>query len=154
MMDDKIRRLQPAVEAAGVREEDAAKELADFQQHLAQHQAQLQQLITFRGEYQDKLHNAGQSGISGRSLHNYHSFLANIDASIAQSQQQLQGLEKVLQQKRAHWVTQRAKTHALKEVISGYRIVQHQISERREQSESDEQALRNSLKREAGYSGT
>jgi flagellar FliJ protein len=153
-MDDKIRRLQPAVEAAGVREDDAAKALADFQQHLVQQQTQLQQLLTFRSEYQDKLHSAGQSGISGRSLHNYQSFLANIDASIAQSQQQLQGLEKVLQQKRTTWITQRAKSHALKEVISGYRIAQDQISERRQQSESDEQALRSSFNKSAGYSGT
>jgi flagellar FliJ protein len=153
-MDDKIRRLQPAVQAAGTREEDAAKALADFQQHLAQHQAQLQQLMTFRSEYQDKLYSAGQTGISGRSLHNYHSFLANIDASIAQSRQQLQGLEKVLQQKRASWVTQRAKSHALKEVISGYRVAQDKVSERREQTESDEQALRSYFKKDAGYSGT
>lgn len=153
-MEEKIRRLQPAVKAAGVREDDAAKALADFQQHLAQHQMQLQQLMTFRSEYQDKLHRAGQSGISGRSLHNYHSFLANIDASISQSQQQLQGLEKMLQQKRANWITQRAKSHALKEVISGYRITQVQVSERREQSESDEQALRSSFKKDAGYGGT
>jgi flagellar FliJ protein len=146
-MDDKIRRLQPAVQAAGVRENDAAKELADFQQHLVQQQTQLQQLLTFRSEYQDKLHNAAQTGISGRSLHNYHSFLANIEASIAQSQQQLQGLEKVLLQKRASWMTQRAKSHALKEVLNSYRVAQDQVSERREQIVSDEQALRSYLKK-------
>lgn len=147
-MEDKIRRLQPAVQVADTRENKAVKELAEQQRQLAQNQAQLQQLLTFRHEYVGQLESAGQRGISGRKLHSYQAFLASLDASIAQSQHHLQMLEKGVQQKRSAWIESRAKSHALKEIMRNYQTAQTQVVARREQADIDERALRSYCKKD------
>lgn len=152
-MEDKIRRLQPAVQVAGTQEDKAVKALAEQQRHLAQNQAQLQQLLSFRHDYLGQFQSVGQSGISGRRLHNYQVFLASLDTSITQSQRHVQVLEQGLQQKHSAWIQCRAKSHALKEILRNYQVAQNQAIARREQADTDERALQNYCKKDRQPSG-
>jgi len=140
-MNNRGQRLPLVAQVARDREAAAAQGLADCQRRLAEHQARLQQLLAFRGEYTEQLQNAGSSGISGHQLQNYAAFLANLEHGIACSQQQLANLHEELQRQRDSWVMSRAKTQGLEAALQRYRLEQGRAEERREQAESDERAL-------------
>lgn len=141
-MMNKVQRLQSAAQVAHTREDQATEALADSQRCLAEHQSRLQQLLDFRTEYAERLQVAGQQGIVGRQLRGYTAFLASLDAAISQAHQSLERLQEELQRRRQVWVTNRAKTQALEEVIHRYRLEQGRAEQRREQAESDERSLR------------
>jgi flagellar FliJ protein len=140
-MDNRSQRLQPAAQVARDREDAAAQVLAECQRRLAEHQARLQQLLTFRSEYTEQFQNAGSSGISAHQLQNYTAFLASLEHAVVCSQQRLENLHAELQRQRDNWVMSRAKTQGLEAVIQRYHLEQGRAEERREQAESDERAL-------------
>jgi flagellar FliJ protein len=141
LTNNRIQRLQHAAQIARDRETSLAQGLADCQRRLAEHQARLQQLLTFRGEYSEQLQNAGRNGISAYQVQNYVAFLANLDHGIAYSQQQLKNLREEFQRQRNSWMISHAKAEGLAVVMQRYRLEQGRITDRREQSENDERAL-------------
>lgn len=143
MMGNKGHRLQPAVQVAQSKEDSAAKTLTEFQRRLAEHQARLQQLVEFRSDYAAQLECTGQNGISARRLQDYIAFLAKLDQSIVQSQQNVQRLQKEFQRRRNLWLMSHARTQALEGVIEKEQQQQERAQERREQIENDERNLRN-----------
>ncbi len=141
-MADRAHRLEPAIQVARSREDEAARTFAEAQHRLVDQEAQLHQLLTFRREYAEQFQNAGRTGLLAHQLHNYTAFLANLDRSITQSRQQSECLQGECQRQHEHWLHKRARTQALQTVIEGYRREQGRIEEHREQAATDERALR------------
>ncbi|MBZ4194963.1 MAG: flagellar export protein FliJ [Candidatus Contendobacter sp.] len=139
----KAHSLQAAADVAQSREDTAVKALADSQQRLVEQQNRVQMLIMFRGEYAVQFQQESGGGISARQFQNYAAFLNSLDHGIAQSQQQLEGLERELQRKQQAWVQTHAKTKGLEEVIDRDRKTQLRREDQREQRDNDERNLRN-----------
>lgn len=141
-MLDRIRGLEPAARAAQTREDEAARELAQFRRRLQEQQQRLQQLLEFRREYTEQLEAVGKSGVMARQLRGFSDFVANLDRNIAQLQAHLQALHGEFQRKHNQWLRSHARTQALESVIEGYRREQDKAADRREQADQDERGPR------------
>ena len=139
----KAHPLQAAADVAQTREDTAVKALADSQQRLVDQQNRLQMLVMFRGEYAVQFQQESGGGISARRFQDYAAFLNSLDQGIAQSQQQLEGLQRELQRRQQTWVQTHAKTKGLEEVIDRDRKTRLRQEDRREQRDNDERNLRN-----------
>lgn len=140
-MKDRIRTLQPAVDVAHEREQAAARQHAQARARLDEQRVRLEQLLAFRAEYAERLHQDGRGGLSARRLHDYLVFIGNLDANIAQLRRQIEVHELEVAHARKAWQASRAKARALAEVIAHYRRESGRLEERREQAASDEFAL-------------
>ena len=137
-MSDKLRRLQPAAQAARCRQDAAARDLAGLQRRLREGQARLQQLLAFQAEYLQRFQCDGQAGLPARRLLDYTAFLAHLDRNIVQLHGHLRRLRVEFEGKRRVWAASRAKTQALETVMARYRFEEVRAEDRREQAEWDD----------------
>jgi len=133
-MKSRATKLQPAVEQAHGRSEDALGRLARQQQLLAAGQHQLEELKRYRIEYATP----GEGGQSVSALLNRQSFVERIDRAIVQHTRDLARLERGLDQARAQWRLAHARESALSNVVSQHRERERQAEDRHEQAEVDE----------------
>jgi len=133
-MKSRAARLQPAVEQAHDRSEDALVRLAQQQQLLAAGKHQLEELRRYRVEYATP----GEGGQSVRSLLNRQSFVERIDLAIAQQTRDIARLERTLQEAQDSWRLAHARESALGTVVEQHRARERQAEDRHEQSEVDE----------------
>lgn len=133
-MNSRATRLQPAVEQARQRSEDALLQLAAQQQRLARAGQQLDELQRYRGEYADN----GGGSLTVGALLNRQQFVERIDRAIAQQQAEIARLQQRLAESRGHWQQAHARESALDSVVEQYREQARQAEERREQADIDE----------------
>ncbi|HEX5306514.1 MAG TPA: flagellar export protein FliJ [Dyella sp.] len=133
-MSSRADRLQPAVDQAHKRRDDAMQKLAEQQQGLARAEHQLGELRRYRQDYA-----AGQGdGMSVSALLNRQQFIERIDRAIEQQQLEVQRQQRLLEMARGHWRNAHAREQALDSVVSNYRETERKAEDRREQSDVDE----------------
>lgn len=135
-MSSRADRLQPAVDQANKRRDDAMQQLAEQQQRLARAELQLSELQRYRGDYA-----AGEgvgAGVSVTAMLNRQQFVEKIDQAIVQQGQEVKRLRRQLDLARGQWREAHAREKALDSVVSGYREQERKAEDRREQSEIDE----------------
>ena len=133
-MSSRALQLQPAVDQAHDRSEDALAELARHQQLLAAGEHQLGELQRYRLEYAA----AGDGSQTVGALLNRQGFVERIDQAIAQQTRDITRLERQLQQAREHWRQAHARESALSSVVQQHLELERQAEDRYEQSEVDE----------------
>ena len=133
-MRSRATKLQPAVEQAHDRSEDALVRLAQQQQLLAAGEHQLEELRRYRVEYASP----GEGGQSVSALLNRQSFVERIDRAIAQQARDIVRFERTLQEAKEHWRLAHARESALSSVVKQHRALERQAEDRHEQSEVDE----------------
>jgi flagellar FliJ protein len=133
-MKSRAAKLQPAVEQAHDRCEDALGRLAQQQQLLAAGLNQLEELKRYRIEYATP----GQGGQSVSALLNRQSFVERIDRAIVQHARDLTRLERGLDHAREQWRLAHARESALSNVVEQHRERERQAEDRHEQAEVDE----------------
>jgi len=126
-------RLQPAVELAHKREQDALQRLAEAQQKLAHVQQQLEDLERYRREY-----GLGSGGMTVSALLNRQQFVERIDQAIAQQAREIEHRQRLLESARVQWLKAHARERALDSVVERYRVQETQREQRLEQAEVDE----------------
>jgi flagellar FliJ protein len=127
-------KLQPAVELAHDRSEDALVHLAQQQQLLTAGLHQLEELKRYRIEYATP----GEGQQSVGALLNRQSFVERIDRAIVQHARDLTRLEQGLDQAREQWRQAHARESALSSVVEQHRERERQAEDRHEQAEVDE----------------
>lgn len=133
-MTSRADRLQPAVDQAHKRRNDAMQKLAEQQQRVARAEQQLIELRRYRQEYA-----AGQGGgMSVAALLNRQQFIDRIDGAIAQQQAEVQRQQRQLEHARGHWREAHAREKALDSVVGQYRTQERKAEDRREQNDVDE----------------
>lgn len=132
-MSTRAARLQPAVELAHKREQDALQRLAEAQQKLAHVQQQLEDLERYRREY-----SLGSGGMTVSALLNRQQFVERIDQAIAQQAREIEHRQRLLESARAQWLKAHARERALGSVVERYRTQEAQREQRLEQAEVDE----------------
>lgn len=133
-MISRATRLQPAVEQAHSRSEDALIQLAQQQQLLAAAEHQLTELQRYRQEYAVP----GTGSLTVHALLNRQQFVERIDQAIAQQTRDIVRLHGKLEQVRAHWRDAHARESALGSVVEQCLERERQAEDRQEQAEVDE----------------
>jgi flagellar protein FliJ len=133
-MNSRSKRLQPAVDQARQKTEDALAKLATQQQQLARAEHQLGELERYRNEYAA----AGEGAVSVSALLNRQQFIARIDQAIAQQTAEIGRQHRRLDQVRDHWQQAHARENALGSVVAQHQEHERRAEERREQAEIDD----------------
>ncbi len=136
----KSRRLKPVAKIAQEREDDAALALSEYRKVVDQHEAKLIELRHYHEEYIQRLNESGRSGMNIAQINDYRSFIARLAVAVKQQEALLLECEQQLQTMNATWIELRGRHQALGKVIDRYHQQEHQASEKREQSESDERS--------------
>ena len=133
-MSSRATQLQPAVEQAKHRSEDALALLATQQQQLAKAESQLSELRRYRQEYATP----GAGALTVGALLNRQNFVERIDQAIVQQTTEISRLGRLLDQVRGRWHQAHARESALGSVVEHYREEERQAEDRHEQAEVDE----------------
>ncbi|EIM01769.1 flagellar export protein FliJ [Rhodanobacter denitrificans] len=133
-MSSRAEQLEPAVEQARQRSEDALAQLATQQQVLARAEHQLGELQRYRLEYAA----AADGAQSVTALLNRQQFVERIDQAIVQQQAELARQHRQLTQLREHWRRAHARESALSSVVAQHREEERRAADRYEQAELDE----------------
>jgi flagellar FliJ protein len=132
-MPSRSDRLQPAVEQAQRRQQDALQRLAELQQKLAHARQQLDELGRYRRDY-----GAGAGNLTVAALLNRQQFVERIDQAIVQQGRLVERLERQLDAARERWLQAHARESALGSVVERLRTQEAQHEQRLEQAEVDE----------------
>lgn len=133
-MSSRAKQLQPAVDQAHQRSEDALVRLAAQQQLLARAEHQLSELRRYRQEYAT----TGATALSVTALLNRQTFIERIDQAIVQQTVEIARQARQLEQARAHWKQTHARESALDSVVATHRELERRAEDRQEQAEVDE----------------
>ena len=133
-MNSRAIQLQPAVDQAKQRSDDALSRLAAQQQSLARAEHQLSELHHYREEYAA----AGNARLSVSVMLNRQTFIQRIDQAIGQQTTEIARQQRQLQQVREQWRRNHARESALGSVVAQHLERERRAEERYEQAEVDE----------------
>ncbi len=133
-MNSRALQLQPAVDQARQRSEDALAKMAIQQQQLAKAEHQLAELQRYRLEYATGSDGASTVG----ALLNRQKFVERIDQAIIQQRAETARLRWQFELARGCWHQAHARESALASVVERYRTQERDAEGRHEQAESDE----------------
>ncbi|MGH8157241.1 MAG: flagellar export protein FliJ [Rhodanobacter sp.] len=133
-MSSRATQLQPAVEQARQRSEDALAQMATQQQRLAKAEQQLDELQRYRQEYAA----TGGDAVSVGALLNRQKFVERIDQAIMQQGTEIARLRRQFEQVRDRWHQAHVRESALDSVVERYREQERKAEDRHEQAEVDE----------------
>ncbi|MGF6709991.1 flagellar FliJ protein [Luteibacter sp. W1I16] len=134
-MPSRADRLQPVVDLAAEKADDATRALAVQQRALADAEHQLVELRRYRNEYAEM-----PDGIGVSALLNRQQFLQKIDMAIVQQLGEVQRRERALERARKDWTDARGRAKALDSVTTKYREQERKTQDRREQEQADERS--------------
>lgn len=134
-MTARSERLQPAVDQAQRREQDALQRLAVQQRRMAYVQQQLDDLERYRKEY-----SLSAGGLTVTALLNRQQFVDRIDQAIVQQTREVERQRRILETARVQWVQTHARERALDSVVERFRAQEQQSEQRQEQAEMDERS--------------
>lgn len=140
----KKSRLEPVIEIAETRQEEAARQLAHMMQYQTTLQQQIVQLKTYREDY-NRSQLLGQS-LDTTTFHDRQLFLSRLNLNIEELERQLKTVEKNLTSRMDYWKQTRARTQALEKVMQRFRAQERQRLDRRTQTEHDEMAAQKSTR--------
>jgi flagellar protein FliJ len=143
------KRFEPIQELASDSADKLSRSMGDAARRVADLERQFQQLKTYRDEYVGKSTAGG--AMDGLKLQNYRSFIDRLGEAIRQHVAKLEHARAEYERRRALWSEKRIEAESLSRVIDRFRKEELHVTERREQREGDEFAMRLSLDRaEAG----
>jgi flagellar protein FliJ len=134
-MPSRADRLQPVVDLAADKADEATRALAKQQGAVVEAEQQLAELRRYRNEYA-----VMPSGIGVAELLNRQQFLQKIDQAIVQQLGEVQRRERALDRARDDWSDARARAKALDSVTAKYREQERKALDRREQEQADERS--------------
>ncbi|QWT20578.1 flagellar export protein FliJ [Bacillus sp. NP157] len=134
-MPSRADRLQPVVDLAADKAEEATRALATHQRAVVEAGHQLDELRRYRNEYAEM-----PNGISVAELLNRQQFLQKVDMAIVQQLGEVQRRERALERARTDWADARGRAKALDSVTAKYREQERKSQDRREQEQADERS--------------
>lgn len=138
----KSQRLEPLAKLAKDDEHGAARVMSECLQRLDVQRARLDDLRSYRQDYDNKLHATGRTGMEAGALQRYRAFLAKLDEVIALQEQVVARLQEEYDQKSSLWSNARARHKSLDKAVAHHRSQEAARHERREQQQNDERAQR------------
>jgi flagellar FliJ protein len=138
----KSQRIKTIVDIKAKQEKNALEILGAVQRKLLDMQAQIDGLIVYRKEYQDRFDKLGGNGVNVAQLLEFRSFIDKLDKAVIGQEQVLSSIEVELKAKRKIWEEFHHKTQSLQKVCDSALVVEMKLEAKREQLEQDERASR------------
>lgn len=136
------KRMEPVQRAVGHAERDCAARLGEADRRLADAQTRLAELEAYHGDYASGLAGKVRLGMSATGLRDYQAFLARlaeaVDAQVrivAHARAERDGAQSA-------WSAAAQRTKAIGQVVERWQGEERAASDRHEQKETDERALR------------
>ncbi len=107
---------------------------------LSEGEERLSELLSYRDEYQRRLHEEGAAGLASGHMQEYLLFIARLDQAVGRQRERLQETALNYEQQKVRWLALHGKTLALDKAVERYRGEESRMDDRREQRESDERA--------------
>lgn len=107
---------------------------------LSEGEERLSELLSYRDEYQRRLHEAGAAGLASGHMQEYLLFIAKLDQAVGSQRERLQEAALNYEQQKVHWLALHGKTLALDKAVERCRGEESRMDDRREQREADERA--------------
>ncbi len=129
---------------AAVAKMEAQKSALQFSERQKSHGeklAQLEQLVRFKEDYEQRLSARGGEGMDPRQLQDYRLFLSRLNEAITQQTQELQGSEESLQEVRQEWASKHQRNQALDQLVEGRQRERSKEREKLEQKRVDDNVL-------------
>lgn len=136
-------RLQVLLKLARMREESAARTLADHSEKLQQARRQGQQLTQYQSEYAQQFSSRAAQSMSMRDLRNFQGFFHQLDNVQAQQQQLVALRDHEREQARQEWLQLYNRRRVLDQIRERSRQQEEAVRERKLQAEFDDRAARN-----------
>ena len=134
--------LQPLLDIANTRMDDAARRLGELIASERNSQQKLEMLQDYRTEYQTRFTAAVQEGIGPDLWRNFTTFLSRIDEAIEAQRLAVQKSRHQTAQGQQVWVNQRNRVKAFDTLSKRYQADQVRAENRREQKMTDEHAAK------------
>lgn len=128
------RRMDPLLQRAQAQQDTAAKDLAERQRALAQHESRLEELRGYAEEYA----NSQISATRPADLANRRAFLERIDQALNQQKQSVDNSRASVDIQRERLLLASRDKQVLEQLAASYRAQEHKVVERRGQREMDE----------------
>ena len=129
------KRIQPIAKHADQLQQQAVQIFVVAQQTVVDAQLQLEQLISYRIEYNSSRVSSRQSATQ---LKDYQLFLNKLNLSIEQARINILNKKQICEQQKLNWLKTRSRSKALDAVIVKYQMQEAKIEARIEQKEQDE----------------
>ncbi len=138
-------RMAPVQRLFGEAEKTRARELGDAQRRLADAEARLEELRTYRGEYMCAYRKRVEDGTSVRALRDFQAFLARLDEALRQQEQVVATAREQTAGSRRNWQGAARQVKAVDSVVQRWQVAEIRAGERRDQKDTDERAQRAAL---------
>jgi len=132
------RRIDPLLRRAQEHEDSVARELADRQSTLAQHESRLEELRQYAEDYA----NSQMAATSPAQLANRRAFLERIDQALKQQLQNVDRSRASVDIERDRLLLASRDKQVLEQLAASYRVQEKLIVDRRDQREMDDVGAR------------
>lgn len=136
----RVKRIQPAVRAAGHDERERAVSLAKCERLVADAERRLADLETYRAEYLRGFGRRVAGGISATGLRDYQIFLARLSQAIEAQASVVADVRHARDRALDDWRAAAQRARSIGHVVGRWQAEERAALERREQSETDELA--------------
>lgn len=136
------KRMKPVAEVAKQQADAAAKSVAECNLVYASMRKQLEELLSYRDDYTNGLHQNGHNGLNATRMKDYRLFLTHLNKAIEQQQAVLNSAGARLATSRKVWIEKQQHAKSIAAVVSRYQQDEQRECSRRDQQESDAHAQR------------
>lgn len=136
--------LQPLLDLARTRTDDAARELGELLAAERSVEEKLDLLENYRNEYRQRFADAARAGLTPDAWRNYSAFLVRLDEAVAAQRQLVEQSRARTAEGQQLWMEQRNKLKAFDTLSRRHQNALARIEAKAEQKLSDEHAARRS----------
>ncbi len=131
-------KLQPIAKIRKQQERNAGRQHGESMHLLDQQQKQLEELITYRQQYEKTFQAACQSGLSAIQMQEYKLFIYRLDDAITQQKQQVSQVQDTCENSRKEWIDKRNNSKMLNKVVESRQQSERKQRDKREQREIED----------------
>ena len=139
---DKTFRLQSLLDLSGLRLDEATRLLGKLIINEQEASKQLELLVQYRDEYQQRFLAAATTGIGPDAWRNYQHFLGRLDQAIDQARSMVDASKQRTAAGQKNWLDHRGKAKAFDTLAHRHQTRVGYVEAREEQKESDELTAR------------
>lgn len=130
--------LDPLIDLARERADDAAKQLGLLNKALSEANAKLELLLQYQREYQGRFDDSMRRGVTPNELRNFQEFLKKIEYAINEQKKQVQLCEQNLLAGQLEWQEKQRKLKSFETLSDRHKLQQAKTEAKREQKAQDE----------------
>lgn len=131
-------KLQPIAKISEQEERQAGRSYGESVRQLEQQRRQLDELISYRRQYEASFQVASESGMSAIRMQEYKLFIERLDDAIRQQQQILENGRQKCVSSQKYWLHKRSKRKMIDTVIENRQQEERLHAEKREQKELED----------------